>query len=307
MKHLIKKFYTFITLVMFSQTLSLAQSEPVNSLLGDISFVNKFGVHPDSATDEDLRINTHLEFVENLLRQKDISDLAVPLQQKRIYLLDLLHEYRTAGIFPRNFDYKNRRPCFIDKNGNICAVGYLIEQTAGRQAAEYINNKFKYEHVLEMNDNLVDDWISNSGLTKEECAMIQPDYGGTWYCYCAPKPKRDAYCYEKKNGNFGCKAYSGGGPFSIPTSAPGKGNQANTIYITTPASATMALSLEEAENFSLKIYDNTGKVIKVLADNKMPAGDKEFEWTLKGLNPGIYALRLQTPTTDQTSKLVIAK
>jgi hypothetical protein len=34
-----------------------------------------------------------------------------------------------------------------------------------------------------MNDPAVEQWIANSGLTKEECAMIQPQYGWTSYNY----------------------------------------------------------------------------------------------------------------------------
>jgi len=152
--------------------------QTINSLLGDISFINKFGQKPTATTNEDLRIKTHLEYVENLLRQKDVSNLTVKQKENREYLLDLLHDYWTAGIFPRNYDYANKRvPCFIDKDGRICAVGYLIEQTAGRQVAEIINTEHKYKKLLSMNDSLVYNWVAVSGLTKEECAMIQPAYG----------------------------------------------------------------------------------------------------------------------------------
>lgn len=152
--------------------------QTINPVLGDISFVTKFGQQPTVTTAEDLRIKTHLEYVENLLRQKDISNLTPEQQEKRKYLLDLLHDYWTAGIFPRNYEYKNeRKPCFIDKDGKICAVGYLVEQTAGRQTAEQINGNHQYDKLLAINDRTVDNWITASGLTKEECAMIQPAYG----------------------------------------------------------------------------------------------------------------------------------
>lgn len=155
--------------------------QAVNSILGDASFIQKFGYKPDKNTDENLRIQTHLKYVENLLRTKRKTDLNPLLQQKRNLQLDLLHEYWSVGIFPRNYDYKQTRiPCFIDKDNRICAVGYLIEKSAGRQVAETINNKHKYEEILAMNDNIVDKWIENSGLTKEECAMIQPSYGGVY-------------------------------------------------------------------------------------------------------------------------------
>lgn len=49
--------------------------QTINPLLGDISFINKFGQKPTAKTNEDLRIKTHLEYVENMLRQKDVSNL----------------------------------------------------------------------------------------------------------------------------------------------------------------------------------------------------------------------------------------
>lgn len=172
-------------------------SQTVNQVVGDISFVAKFGHSPTSSTDEDIRIKTHLAYVENLLQRRDISHLEPALRAKRKQLLDLLHDYRAKGAFPRNFDHKGKRvPCFIDVKGNICAVGYLIEQTTGRGLAESINRKYKYASILEMNDQAIEDWISQSGLTREECAMIQPAYnwGGSVpvdqpadYNYISPK------------------------------------------------------------------------------------------------------------------------
>lgn len=155
-------------------------SQMVNSLLGDISYVSKFGHNPDATTDNNLRIKTHLEYVEQLLRNKNVSNLSADLQAKRNLLLNLLHDYWTKGVFPKNYDYLDqRKPCFIDKNGTICAVGYLVEQTTSRQVADNINSKHKYDELLAMNNTTVDEWVLTSGLTKEECAMIQPTYGPT--------------------------------------------------------------------------------------------------------------------------------
>jgi len=154
------------------------ENQPINPVLGDKSFISKFGYAPDASTSDDLRIKSHLEYAENLLRQKDVSHMDKMEQLKRLHLLELLHEYRTAGVFPRNYGYADqRKPCFIDKDGRICAVGYLVEQTAGRSAAEQINSRHQYQEVFEMHDDDLDEWIAISGLTKEECAMIQPTYG----------------------------------------------------------------------------------------------------------------------------------
>ena len=158
---------------------SFDKSQWVNLILGDISYESEFGHKPDATTDNNLRIRTHLEYVENLLRNKNVSDLSTDLQTQRNHLLDLLHDYWTNGIFPKNYDYADqRKPCFIDKDGTICAVGYLLEQTTSRQVADEINSKHKYDELLAMNNSIVDNWVLTSGLTKEECAMIQPTYGG---------------------------------------------------------------------------------------------------------------------------------
>lgn len=148
----------------------------INPIIGDISFEKKYGTTPNADTDDNLRIAAHLEYAEMELRKRDVSKLPVEMRTKRAHMLDLLHEYWSAGIFPKNYDHKERKPCFIDQNGTICAVGYLVEQTAGRAAAEDINSRHKYATILEMNDSKVDEWIAESGLSKEECAIIQPKY-----------------------------------------------------------------------------------------------------------------------------------
>jgi hypothetical protein len=182
-----------IIFLSFNTPLKVDVIQQVNPVVGDISYVIKFGHMPDAAADNDIRTRTHLAFVEGVLRQKEVSHLTIEEQEKRSRLLDLLQDYWTAGIFPRNYDYESQRiPCFIDKDGRICAVGYLVEQTAGRHAAEQINSMHKYESIFAMNDASVDEWIAGSGLTKEECAMIQPTYG--------PSPAEEPDYISTRNG-----------------------------------------------------------------------------------------------------------
>jgi len=157
----------------------LTKKQTVNPVLGDISFEKTFGEKPTADVSNELRIATHLAFVENLLRQKELPNQSAALKEKRNHALNLLHQYRINGVFPENLDYPGeRKPCFIDKNGRICAVGFLLEQTLSREAAERINEKYQYEELLAMNDPLLDEWVAANGFTKEECAMIQPTYGG---------------------------------------------------------------------------------------------------------------------------------
>lgn len=169
---------TFILLLSCNRS-SIDKNQTVNPILGDISYERKFGSKPTSTTSNHIRVSTHLEYVENLLRKTDVSGISTELQARRKSILDLFHTYWTNGVYPKNYDYADqRKPCFIDRDGNICAVGYLIEQTTSRQVADEINNNYKYQELLAMNDQTINNWVSTSGLTKEEFAMIQPAYAG---------------------------------------------------------------------------------------------------------------------------------
>lgn len=151
--------------------------DAINPVIGDISYIEAFGERPGGSVDEEFRIRTHLKYVEKRLRAKDVSGLSAELREKRSELLDKLREYRKAGEFPSNFDHEERTPCFIDEDGNICAVGYLVAQTAGWDAAEKIASAFNFDRIHEMDLPLLTEWVANSGLTLNECAMIQPAYG----------------------------------------------------------------------------------------------------------------------------------
>jgi hypothetical protein len=150
---------------------------PINPITGDASFVAAFGRSPSPADDEDLWIDTHLAFVIEVLASRDVSALPPSLQAARCQLLDRLREYRGRREFPRNYDRIERAPCFIDRDDNICAVGYLIEQSAGREMAEAINAKYQYASLTEIaTEPQVRTWIAASGFTVRELAMIQPWY-----------------------------------------------------------------------------------------------------------------------------------
>jgi hypothetical protein len=114
-----KKIYSFILPVMFSLFLpgtspskndavipakAVKKEMTINPVIGDISFVSKFGYLPDVTTDEHLRITTHFEYVENLLRSRDVSNLSPEQQCNRAHLIDLFHQYKVNGKFPKNFD-----------------------------------------------------------------------------------------------------------------------------------------------------------------------------------------------------------
>lgn len=149
----------------------------VNAVLGDASFIARFGRPPSAADPERLRVATHLEFVEALLRSRDASGLSAALQRARAQNLDRLREYRQRGVFPRNTERPGRSPRFIDHEGRICAAGYLVERSAGRATAEAIRARHEHELIEHMSMPELDAWIAQSGLTRLEVAMIQPGYG----------------------------------------------------------------------------------------------------------------------------------
>ncbi len=156
-----------------------SKQAPVNNVIGDISYEQKFAIKPVSNTSEVVRIKTHLNYVEKQLRQAETDHLSLTQKATRTKLLNLLSIYANDGKFPTNYEYPNqRKSVFYDKDDRVCAVGYLVQQTAGQQAVDYINDKYKHASIFEMKDPVVTDWIANSGLSTLECAMIQPTYGG---------------------------------------------------------------------------------------------------------------------------------
>jgi len=154
----------------------------VNPVIGDASFHSVYGVKPDELTNELVRVRTHLKFAEELLRGKDVSHLSERERSMRAHLLDILQEYWKRGVFPVNTKYADeRRPCFIDDAGTMCAVGYLVEQTAGLNLAKAISASYQYAYISEMDMSELDLWIAQSGLTAIEVATIQPTYD--WYTF----------------------------------------------------------------------------------------------------------------------------
>jgi hypothetical protein len=166
-----------ILLVLLPSLAVAGVRDGVNAVLGDDSYVARFGRPPGPDVDPQLRLRVHLEYVERLLRAADTSALAPDLQRARAHNLELLHAYHRRGVFPANHTVPGRRPHFIDEAGRICAVGYLIEQTAGRALAEAINARHEWSYLPDIHGAEVEQWIASSGLSVRELAMIQPSYG----------------------------------------------------------------------------------------------------------------------------------
>lgn len=174
------------TILFILLSLNIA-AQPVNAILGDSSWFAAQGRWPSSEDPEQLRLETHLQFVhQKLLATTEAKD------SMRLFLLNTLKKYIDQGNFPRYFNHPDsRRPCFIDDAGTLCAVGHLIAESAGRAEAERINREFRFHYLLDMQDSALVAWQKTSGLSLRELAMIQPAYGwerqAAYYLYRSPR------------------------------------------------------------------------------------------------------------------------
>ncbi|MFT5780015.1 MAG: hypothetical protein ACI837_002976 [Crocinitomicaceae bacterium] len=155
-----------------------APVQTVNPIIGDASLEKMIGSADIDAIDESTRILVHLAYVEKILREKETNHLTENQRKSRKFSLDLLHDYWMEGTFPSNYDYPDqRKPCFRDKDGRICAVGYLVQQTGNEELVKDIEMSQNYAYIKDMTGENLLAWVEQSGLTVEECAMIQPTYG----------------------------------------------------------------------------------------------------------------------------------
>lgn len=170
--HSMKKLITFLFLLIAVKAVS---QQEMNAIIGDTGWKTILKNNPDASETE--KIQAHLFYAESYLRTHVPEELTAGQLKNRLFLLDALANYRVNGKFPINEDYPGeRRPHFIDSHGTICAVGYLVEQSAGRKEAERINSKYSYARITEMQDAGLQNWMYENGFTLAECAMIQPQY-----------------------------------------------------------------------------------------------------------------------------------
>lgn len=154
-----------------------SRMQPVNAIIGDAGYVASFGQLPDERSSEQVRIATHLAFVEQILRERPTDHLTPEQARRRSAAFDHLRAYRLDGIYPQNTTHPGQRtPVFIDADGRICAVGYLIEQTVGRDAAERINSHYQFARISDIDAPILPEWAEKHGFTLHELGMIQPAY-----------------------------------------------------------------------------------------------------------------------------------
>ncbi len=162
-------------------TAPLPSDDAINAQIGDESFGRTFGRAPTADDGDELRIATHLGFVEATLRARDVSHLPVARQIARVQMLDRLNAYWRAGLFPRNPEGTARVPRFVepasaDSERRVCAVGAIAEPDLGSAAIDAIAAKYEHDYIASIHDPAFEKWALASGLTLDELAMIQPSY-----------------------------------------------------------------------------------------------------------------------------------
>ncbi|MEM7164288.1 MAG: hypothetical protein AAF581_02420 [Planctomycetota bacterium] len=126
--------------------------------------------------DAQLRIQKHLRQLVASLGQRDVSHLTISQRMKRAALLARLDAYWRAGVFPQNRLFPGLRPVFIDAENRACAVADLMIHSGSGDLARRVAATQNYDYLPDIRVPGVAEWAALSGLTLDECAMIQPAY-----------------------------------------------------------------------------------------------------------------------------------
>ena len=153
-----------------------------------VAVSSEANAEPEAALADRARIREHLSSVETYLRSQDTSHLTPALREAREKNIARLHEYWTAGVFPGNTLRNYPTPIFIDPTGRACAVGYLMMESGWEEAARKVAEGENLAYVNDIETPEVAEWLGQSGLTAQEAAWIQPEYGPYCDCPCDEAP-----------------------------------------------------------------------------------------------------------------------
>jgi len=90
---------------------------------------------------------------------------------RRAKLIDWLHDYRVAGVFPSD----GMRPIsvFVDARGVRCPMAEMIHLSGRDDLVEAVHRKNNTLRLATVHSGPLFDWILDSGLTQEEVALVQ--------------------------------------------------------------------------------------------------------------------------------------
>jgi hypothetical protein len=96
------------------------------------------------------------------------------LGARREMMIQRLHAYWTAGDFVQNPDPSGGPGHFIlDARGKPCPLASVIQRSGRGDLVEEAARKNNNVKVVDLRDGPILEWILQSGLTQEECILIQ--------------------------------------------------------------------------------------------------------------------------------------
>jgi hypothetical protein len=99
------------------------------------------------------------------------------LAASRALQIKRLQAYRDRAKFPRNEGQAKRDvPIFVDAHGSDCAVGHLMRISGWEDAVDAFVAASNLVYVTDVTEGALVEWVTTSGLTQEEAALIQPSY-----------------------------------------------------------------------------------------------------------------------------------
>lgn len=124
------------------------------------------------------RIRRHFDSVVVELASRDVSTLSGLQRSNRAALTETLHAYRDRGLFPRNYEFAEPTPYFIDRRTDVlCAVAHLMASTGHRSLVDRIAARDNNVWVADLaGDPDVEQWLEKQGITLAEAARIQVPY-----------------------------------------------------------------------------------------------------------------------------------
>ena len=100
------------------------------------------------------------------------SDVAIDLAARRVRVLDWLHAYREAGVYPT--DVRGMpASVFVDSNGTRCPMAELIYRSGREDLVAAVAQEANGVRLADVHDGPLHDWMLASGLTRDEINMIQ--------------------------------------------------------------------------------------------------------------------------------------
>jgi hypothetical protein len=125
------------------------------------------------------RLRAHFDRVLARLDARDVSKLSAAQRRARLQAIQALGAYSRAGRFPRNRGESARAtPIFVDQEGRRCAMAYLIETSGGAGLVARIAATTNLARIHDLSgDSDLGRWLAEAGLTLDEAADIQPQYG----------------------------------------------------------------------------------------------------------------------------------